>query len=158
MRVSLIFCSAFAASVLFGQGGSPISPPGMPNQQPTPYFKKPPKAKDTSHRILIGTVRTPDNKEAQGAIVHLSNQRTGEGRAFTTQSDGKFRFEGLDRETIFYVIAEYKGMKSRTRSLTPFDSRDDPIIDLTLEPVPPASGEQKPDEKKTTDKDKEKKK
>ena len=156
MRISLIVLP-IAASVLLGQT-APSSPPPLPPQQPTPYFKKPPKAKDVSHRILVGTVRLPDTKEAQGAVVRLSNQRTGETKAFITQADGKFRFEGLDRETIFYVLAEYKGMKSRTRSLTPFDSRDDPIIDLALVSAPPPGGELKPDDKIAPDKEKEKKK
>ena len=142
MRIFLLIL--LAAGVCAAQTASP---PDNPTPHP-PLFKKPPKGKDTTHRTLVGVVRLPDSAVAQGAVVHLSNQRTGETRAFIAQSDGKYRFDGLERENVFTLFAEYKGLKSRTRSLTPFDSRDDPVIDLALEPPDPAKDKDKDKEKK----------
>ena len=126
---------------------SPSTQPQAPAPNP-PFFKKSAKPKDTSHRILTGVVHLPDNSPAQGAVVRLHSQRNDETLAYITQADGKYRFEGLERETVFTLFAEYKGMKSRTRSLTPFDARDDPVIDLALEPAESAKDNTKDKEKK----------
>jgi hypothetical protein len=132
----LFLCFMIAAGVAFAQASTqaPSQSPAQKREQDSRLFKKNPKDRDGKLRTLVGVVTLPDNAHVQGAVVRISNQRTGEVRAFITQADGKYRFEGLEREINFAVYAELKGAKSRTRSLTPFDSRDDPIINLTIEP------------------------
>lgn len=142
--------------ILFAGAGLALSQTQTPVKQTEPdsrLFKKTPKGRDTSQRTLIGVVLLPDNTHVQGAVVRISNQRTGETRAFITQADGKYRFDSLEREVIYTLYAEHKSVKSRTRSLTPFDSRDDPVINLIIEPKADDKKEDKKDEKKTTEKD-----
>jgi hypothetical protein len=144
MRLSLLLL--FVAGLAFSQSQAPTKPPD--SNRDSQLFKKPPKDRDGKLRILMGVVLLPDNTHVQGAVVRISNQRTGEVRAFITQADGQYRFDMLEREVIFTLYAEHKGAKSRTRTLTPFDPRIDPVINLVIEP----KTDDKKEDKKTEEK------
>ena len=93
------------------------------------------KPRDRSHRDVIGQVLFPDETPAVGAVVKLKNLRDLQVRSFITQTDGKFSFQNLSSSIDYELKAGYKDMSSSTRTLTIFDTRLDPVINLKLEPA-----------------------
>lgn len=93
------------------------------------------KPRDRSRRDVAGMVMLEDETPVGGAVVKIKNLRTLQIRSFITQSDGKYVFQNLSSSVDFELKAEYKGMASATRSLTIYDTRLDPVINLKLEPA-----------------------
>jgi hypothetical protein len=93
------------------------------------------KPRDRSHRDVIGMVMLQDETPVAGAVVKLKNMRNLQVRSFITQADGKYMFQNLSSTVDFELKAEYKGMASPARTLTIYDTRLDPIINLKLEPA-----------------------
>ncbi len=93
------------------------------------------KARDRSHRDVAGIVMMQDESPVSGAVVKLKNLRTLQVRSFITQADGKYVFQNLSSSVDFELKAEFKGMASANRSLTIYDTRLDPVINLKLEPA-----------------------
>jgi hypothetical protein len=92
------------------------------------------KARDRSHRDVSGLVMLQDESPASGAVVKLKNLRNLQVRSFITQADGKYVFQNLSSSVDYELKAEYKGMASPARTLTIYDTRLDPVINLKLEP------------------------
>lgn len=93
------------------------------------------KPRDRSHRDVAGIVMLQDESPVSGAVVKLKNLRSLQVRSFITQADGKYVFQNLSSSVDFELRAEYKGMASANRSLTIYDTRLDPVINLKLEPA-----------------------
>jgi hypothetical protein len=93
------------------------------------------KPRDRSHRDVTGIVMLQDETPVGGAVVKLKNMRNLQVRSFITQADGKYTFQNLSSTVDFELKAEYKGMTSTARTLTIYDTRPDPIINLKLEPA-----------------------
>ena len=93
------------------------------------------KPRDRSHRDVTGQVVMADDSPVERAVVKLKNLRTLEVRSFITQADGKYVFQGLSSSIDFELKAESKGFTSATRTLSHFDTRLDPFINLRLEPA-----------------------
>jgi hypothetical protein len=94
------------------------------------------KKKDPPTRSVSGTVTTPDNKLAVGAVVQLKDTKTKVVRSFYTVPDkpGEYYFHGLSPDTDYELSATFEGAASGTRTLSVFDSRKDAVIDLKLNP------------------------
>lgn len=121
-----------------GQTGAARSP-SLGNW--TPGKKE--KPRDPNIRNLQGQVLLPDDTPAEGAVVKLKNMKTLQVRSFITQKGGKYTFQNLSRNVDYEIQSDFKDLSSSTRSLTIFDSRYDPIINLKLE-----SGKTKKDDGK----------
>lgn len=93
------------------------------------------KPRDRSHRDVAGIVMLQDESPVSGAVVKLKNLRSLQVRSFITQAEGKYVFQNLSSSVDFELRAEYKGMASANRSLTIYDTRLDPVINLKLEPA-----------------------
>jgi len=147
-----VVCSliaVFTVSIVGAQPPSvPDTPAGSVGKQVDPWFKKKEKPKNTTIRDLSGAVLTPDRQPVAGALVRLRDTSTGNTRDMIADAKGVYKFTGLKRDLIYQVSAEYKGSKSNTRSLTPFDERDEPILDLTMAPAQAASKNPPPKESK----------
>lgn len=96
--------------------------------------KKKDKGQDTSVRTLEGTVRDTLDNPVEGAVVKLKDTKTLQVRSFITPADGTYRFHGLSRSTNYEVKADYNKTSSGTRTLSVFDDRLKPIINLKLQP------------------------
>jgi hypothetical protein len=136
--------AALSCLIWFRAEAQPPPVPGSPTSGTTatkedPWFTKKAKKRDKSIRDLTGTVYGPDNKRLNGALVRLSDTQTGESIDFITLKEGAYRFEDTKRDHIYKIYAEYKGVKSDTRSLTPFDERDEPNLNLNLVPPKPSA-------------------
>ena len=84
-------------------------------------------------RVVQGIVRDSSNQPQANAVVYLQDQKTLEVRTYITQADGRYRFGQLSSEVDYQLWAEYKGHKSKTRSISSFDSKKQFNFDLKIE-------------------------
>jgi hypothetical protein len=88
---------------------------------------------DENTRSLQGVVSDADDNPAVGAVVQLKDLHTLQIRSFITKDDGAYHFSGLKTDTDYEVKAQMNGLSSRNRTLSTFDSRKTPTINLKLE-------------------------
>jgi hypothetical protein len=91
------------------------------------------KKDEAAARNLQGTVTDADDKPVVGAVVQLKDMRTLQVRSFITQDGGSYHFSGLKADTDYQVKADYNGVSSGSRTLSVFDDRKTPIVNLKLE-------------------------
>lgn len=91
------------------------------------------KREAATERVVQGRVTDPDDKVANGAVVQLKDLRTLQVRSFITQTDGEYHFSGLKVENDYQLKADYNGMTSGWKTLSIFDTRKVPVINLKLE-------------------------
>jgi Carboxypeptidase regulatory-like domain len=84
-------------------------------------------------RVVQGRVQTTDDQPQPNAVVYLQDQKTLEVRTYITEADGHYRFGQLSSEVDYQLWAEYKGHKSRTKSISSFDSKKQFNFDLRIE-------------------------
>jgi hypothetical protein len=84
-------------------------------------------------RTLQGLVSDADDNPAVGAVVQLKELHTLQIRSFITKDDGAYHFSGLKTDTDYEVKAQMNGFSSRERTLSTFDSRKNPTINLKLD-------------------------
>jgi len=99
----------------------------------TPAFAQKKKDSDDKTRSVQGLVVTADEAPVQGAVVQLKDSKTLRVRSFISKEDGSYFFHGLDPDVDYALKAEHQGMSSATRTLSSFDSRRKPVINLKLE-------------------------
>jgi hypothetical protein len=86
-----------------------------------------------SVRVVQGLVLNSDGQAQPNAVVYLQDQKTLEVRTYITETDGRYRFGQLSSEVDYQLWAEYKGHKSKTRTISSFDSKKEFIFDLKIE-------------------------
>jgi len=85
-------------------------------------------------RILIGQVMNSDTSAPlPDAIVYLKNNSTQSVHTFIADKDGNYRFTNLSPDVDYQVYADYKGHKSDPKTLSQFDSRKNPTINLKVD-------------------------
>ncbi len=90
-------------------------------------------AKDEKQsRTLTGQVTTRADAPIPNAVVYLKNTKTLTVKTFITDSAGAFRFPELSLNVDYELYAEHNGAKSETKTLSSFDSRTKPIINLKI--------------------------
>ncbi len=100
-------------------GGSPSEP----SSHKTPRF---------TSRTLTGTVQDKGDKPIPNAVVYLKNAKTLAIKTYISQNDGTYRFPELSLNQDYEVYAEKEGTKSKTKTLSQFDDREKPLINLQL--------------------------
>ena len=98
-----------------------------------PAQTKKEKREEAAQRGLQGQVTDPSDKPVSGAVVQLKDLRTLQVRSFITQEDGSYRFSGLKIDNDYQVKADHNGLSSGLKTLSVFDERRTPIINLKLE-------------------------
>jgi hypothetical protein len=95
-------------------------------------------AQNPKHEAQLKTVRgvVVDKSEnpVSASVVFLKNVRTNQVKSYIADSQGNFRFSGLDPNSDYEVHAEKDGAKSQTRSVSSFDTRLDIVLNLKLTP------------------------
>jgi len=92
------------------------------------------KNKEPSTRSVSGIVTGPDQKPLVGAVVQLTDTKTKNVRSFYTQDNGEYHFNELSPDIDYELMAMYQGATSKTKTLSVFDSRKKPVINLQLNP------------------------
>ncbi|HYL93655.1 MAG TPA: carboxypeptidase-like regulatory domain-containing protein [Alphaproteobacteria bacterium] len=83
-------------------------------------------------RSLSGRVYGSHDEALSKAIVYLKNTKTLGLKTYISDDDGSYRFPALSPNVDYEVYAEYKGVRSSTKTLSAFDSRRDPTINLKI--------------------------
>jgi len=91
----------------------------------------PKKTKPTS-KMLSGTVQDKDDQPVAGAVVYLKNMKTLAVKTFFAQQDGSYRFPQLALNTDFEIYAEKDGKKSSVKTISQFDDRYSPTVNLQI--------------------------
>jgi cellulase/cellobiase CelA1 len=80
-----------------------------------------------------GTVVDKSENPVNSAIVYLKNTHTQDIVTHLSDSDGKFRFSGLDLNVDYDIHAERDGWASSSHSVSSFDTRKDFVVTLKLD-------------------------
>jgi hypothetical protein len=104
---------AFAAAAMYAQGN--------------------PKGKESQLRTVRGTVVDNSETPVDTAVVYLKNAHTQDIITHLSDSDGTFRFSGLDLNVDYEIHAEKEGVTSSTRSISNFDTRKEFVLTLKLD-------------------------
>ncbi|MBI4903156.1 MAG: carboxypeptidase regulatory-like domain-containing protein [Acidobacteria bacterium] len=125
----------FAIAVLCG-GAAMLTAQIVPQQKTPPIFQGEKKNKDdeSKARSLTGVVKDEADNNAEGAVVQLKDTKSLQVRSFITKEDGSYQFHGLSSDVDYQVKADRKGTASSVKTLSVFDSRKNPVINLKLEP------------------------
>jgi len=143
MAVQVLLLVAAATVPAFGQGtntdpkasdmngnGPPafVLSKGQSDGAPTGDDKK----KAAAERPVKGVVTDADGKPVVGAIVQLKNSRTLQVRSFITKDTGEYYFAGLSKDIDYELKAQFSGKTSAARTLSSFDPKTDPVLNLTI--------------------------
>jgi hypothetical protein len=63
----------------------------------------------------------------------LKNTKTLQIRSFITRDSGAYYFHGLNTDVDYELRADFDGASSKTRTLSSFDTRKEPVVNLKLE-------------------------
>ena len=84
-------------------------------------------------RLVQGIVHNADETALANAVVYLQDQKSLEVRTYITEADGRYRFGQMSPEVDYQLWAEFKGHKSKTRSISSFDSKKEFTFDLKVD-------------------------
>ena len=84
-------------------------------------------------RVVQGMVQDTDGKAIANAVVYLQDQKSMGVRTFITEANGNYRFGQLSSDVDYQLWAEFKGHKSKTRSISSFDSKKQFQFDLKID-------------------------
>ena len=91
------------------------------------------KTSRVTSRTLTGMVLDKSDKPIGDAVVYLKNTKTLAIKTYISQNDGTFRFPELSLNNDYEVYAQKKGEKSKTKTLSQFDDREKPNINLLID-------------------------
>jgi|SRR5579871_5775172 len=89
--------------------------------------------KETQLRTVRGVVTDKGDTPISGCVVYLKNTRTNSVSSRFTESDGSYRFSGLDPNADYEVHAESEGLKSAPRTVSALDNRKEMILNLKID-------------------------
>jgi|SRR5271168_5427726 hypothetical protein len=89
--------------------------------------------KETQLRTVHGVVTDKADTPIAGCVVFLKNVRTNSVSSRFTESDGTYRFSGLDPNADYEVHAESEGLKSAPKTVSALDNRREMIINLKID-------------------------
>jgi len=97
------------------------------------FAQEKPKGKESELRNVRGTVVDKDEAPVNTAVVYLKNVHTQDIITHLSDSDGTFRFSGLDLNVDYEIHAEQEGWTSSTHSISNFDTRKEFVLTLKLD-------------------------
>src|SRR5580704_14827616 len=137
-----VLATAVVAIVpVYSQSSDPKANDQNGNGPPAFVMSKAPKdgtpTKDDKKRLaterpVSGFVTDADGKPMESAIVQLKNTRTLQVRSFITREKGDYYFAGLSKDVDYELKAQSSGHTSPTRTLSSFDTKPQPVLNLQL--------------------------
>jgi hypothetical protein len=91
------------------------------------------KDENANIRTVQGVVSNAQGEAVNGAVVQLQNTKTLQIRSFITRDSGTYYFHGLGTDVDYELRADFNGASSKTRTLSSFDTRKQPVVNLKLE-------------------------
>jgi hypothetical protein len=89
--------------------------------------------KEAQLRTVRGVVTDKSETPLPNSVVFLKNLRTNGVRSNFADSDGTYRFSGLDPNADYEVHAELEGAKSPVKNVSALDSRKEMVINLKID-------------------------
>jgi hypothetical protein len=89
--------------------------------------------KEAQLRTVHGLVSDKSDNPLPNSVVFLKNLRTNAVRSNFADSEGNYRFSGLDPNADYEVHAELEGARSPVRNVSALDSRKEMVINLKIE-------------------------
>jgi hypothetical protein len=83
-----------------------------------------------AQRVVSGRVLDDSDKPVANAVVYLKDTRTLTVKSYLAAADGTYRFGQLSATTDYEVWAESGGRKSKTKSISSYDTKNEFHIDL----------------------------
>ncbi len=87
---------------------------------------------DLTVRSCEGAVTDADGNPAHGAVVYLTNAKTLQIRTYNADEQGHYIFHGLSVNVDYRLKAKLGGTESDEKTLSVFDSKRKPVINLKL--------------------------
>jgi hypothetical protein len=91
------------------------------------------KKGEPATRIVQGLVLNADEKGVSGAVVQLKDMRTLQIRSFISQENGGYHFSELKLDNDYQLKADFSGASSGWKTLSVFDTRKEPVMNLKLD-------------------------
>ena len=89
--------------------------------------------KESQLRTVRGIVTDKAETPLPNSVVFLKNLRTNAVRSSFADSDGNYRFSGLDPNVDYEVHAELEGAKSQVKTVSSYDSRKEITLNLKID-------------------------
>lgn len=89
--------------------------------------------KESQLRTVRGIVIDKAETPLPNSVVFLKNLRTNTVRSSFADTDGNYRFSGLDPNVDYEVHAELEGEKSQVKTVSSFDSRKEITLNLKID-------------------------
>lgn len=83
-------------------------------------------------RTIEGVVCDDDGSPVQGAVVYLQDTKSLAVKSYLSDAQGEFHFRHLSMSLDYDVWAELNGKRSKTKSISQFNSKPDLSYRLTL--------------------------
>lgn len=102
----------------------------------TKIFGAPPPGKIDKNllRTVTGVVKDLDGNPVAGAVVYLKDLKSGKERGVAAGPNGNFAFDELYKANDYQLRAVKDRLASVAKTLSNFDTRLKPVMNLTLEP------------------------
>lgn len=115
-RASLLCGLALAAAL----GGLGIAPAARASSSPGATATKVPQL-----RVVEGMVCRKDGSPIQGAVVYLQDTKSLAVKSYLSDDQGNFHFRQLSMSLDYDLWAELNGKRSKTKSISQFNSKPD---------------------------------
>ena len=89
--------------------------------------------KEAQLRTVHGVVSDKSENPLPNSVVFLKNLRTNAVRSNFADTEGNYRFSGLDPNADYEVHAEFEGAKSPVRNVSALDNRKEMVINLKID-------------------------
>jgi Carboxypeptidase regulatory-like domain len=83
-------------------------------------------------RTIQGVVCSKEGTPIQGAVVYLQDTKSLAVKSYLSDADGRFHFRQLSMNTDFDLWAELNGKRSKSKSISTFNSKTDLNYKLKL--------------------------
>jgi hypothetical protein len=84
-------------------------------------------------RTIEGKVHDRNDAPLKGAVVYLKDSRTLAVKSFISDDDGVFHFGQLSQNTDYELYAEFEGKRSKSKTISSFDNKNDFNFTLKIE-------------------------